>query len=218
MGMAQVKLVQEFGVWNNGLGPNNQKIKNNKLDLTSVFMSTVLHVHLQIENKVIVPEAVTDNATAGNLISENSYSSSTGKLKVGDKDQEKPLAEIDIAGPNYDQYDSPTNSTKYPASTAMIPAIYATYDAQGTQAYQQNDQSIGAISGVLTVEYSVVIYACAYPTFDGTGQRMVHDPTFSIYVTIENPGVMAIILVVGVVALVGIAAVLITKKKNATVM
>jgi len=48
-----------------------------------------------------------------------------------------------------------------------------------------------------------------------TGDEIVHDPTFSVFITTTNPGVIAIILVIGAVGLAGIAAVLITKKKNA---
>ena len=217
MGCAKVKLVQSFGLWE--LDPIDDRpftphLKNTSLDLTTVYMSTIFHFKLAIENKEIVPagETATDE-----LLNESNYHRENHSIRVGDIDQELPLAEIDIAGPNYEQ--NGINAGNYKAKTTIIPTVYAEFEGQSSETYTQNDTSTGQINATINIEFSTLIYAVSYDNFGtGTytsGDEIIHDPTFTIFITTVNPGVIAIILVIGAVGMAGIAAVLITKKKNA---
>ncbi len=216
MGHAQVKLVQEFGLWDKDTDgkPFTPHLKNTSLDLTTVYMSTIFHFKLLIENKEIVGAGETPSE---GLLNESNYDKETHHIKVGDIDQELPLADIDIAGPNYDQYG--VNAGNYKAKTTIIPTVYAEFEGQSSETYTQNDTSTGQINATVNIEFSTLIYAVSYDNFGtGTytsGDEIIHDPTFSIFITTTNPGVIAIILVIGAVGMAGIAAVLITKKKNA---
>jgi hypothetical protein len=213
MGAAVVKLDQSFGKWSRDSDGKafTPRLKTSSLDLTTVFMSTILHVHLLIENKKI---AETPEEATAELLGKNNYENETHKIKVGDVDEDLPLAEVDIAGPNYTQTDASGVTTTYKANTTTIPTVYAQWEGQGSETYTQNDNSTGAISANLQIEFSVLLYAVSYYSFDSSGDEIWHDPTFSVFITFEEPGVIAIILVIGTIALVGIAAVLITKKKN----
>jgi hypothetical protein len=211
VGLAKVKLNQEFGAWD----ATGSVAQTNSLDLATLFMSTMLHVHLHIENKELVPPG---EEASNELLSENNYESSSKSIKVGDADTNLPIGAIDIAGLNYDQYEAGELNapTSHAASSTTIPYLMASFEASGSQTYEQEDESIGVISGVLSVDFSVLMYAVSYSTFDGSGDQIIHDPTFSVFIDFSSPGVLAWILVIGIVTLVGVAAVIITKKKNAS--
>ena len=215
MGHAQVKLVQEFGRWelDDDERPFTPHLKNTSLDLTTVYMSTIFHFKLLIENKEIVGAGETPSE---GLLNESNYNKETHHIKVGDIDQELPLADIDIAGPEYEQ--TGFTNGNYSAKTTIIPTVYAEFEGQSSETYTQNDTSTGQINATVNIEFSTLIYAVSYDNFGtGTytsGDEIIHDPTFSIFITTTNPGVIAIILVIGAVGMAGIAAVLITKKKN----
>ena len=218
MGCAKVKLVQSFGQWDldSDGKPFTPHLKNTSLDLTTVYMSTIFHFKLAIENKEIVGAGETPSV---GLLNESNYHQENHSIRVGDIDQELPLAEIDIAGPKYDQFG--INAGNYQAKTTIIPTVYAEFEGQNSETYTQNDTSTGQINATINIEFSTLIYAVSYPTFGmgnenyTTGDKIIHDPTFSVFITTVNPGVIAIILVIGAVGMAGIAAVLITKKKNA---
>jgi len=217
MGSAKVKLIQSFGQWDlEGGKPKTPHLKNTSLDLTTVYMTTIFHFKLAVENKQIVDEG---EAPSAGLLNESNYNSDTHRIKVGDINQELPLADIDIAGPEYNQ--SGANTGDYPAMTTIIPTVYAEFEGQNSETYEQEDTSTGQINATLNIEFSTLIYAVSYPTFGmgnenyTSGDEIIHDPTFTIFITTTNPGVIAIILVIGAVGMAGIAAVLITKKKNA---
>lgn len=203
MGAAHVKFTTEFAKWN--------QPSNTTDDFAIIFMSTILHVHLHIENHDLDTESTSDDP----LLAESDYNNEEHSVKVGDYAGDLPLAEIDMAGPEYTQTNSLGEATNHSAQTTIIPQVYADYNAQAQTTYQDENNGTNVATGMLTVEFSVLIYAISYPTFDGSGDAIQHDPTFSIFITFENPGFVAVLLVVGAVALVGIAAVLITKKKNA---
>ncbi|MHA1475512.1 MAG: hypothetical protein ACTSQ5_10025 [Promethearchaeota archaeon] len=218
MGSAKVKLVQSFGQWDLDTDdkPFTPHLKNTSLDLTTVYMTTIFHFKLWIENKQIVDAG---EAPDEGLLNESNYNRETHKIKVGDIDEELPLADIDIAGPDYNQ--TGVNTGDYPAKTTIIPTVYAEFEGQSSETYTQNDTSTGQINATLNIEFATLIYAVSYDTFGmgnanyTSGDEIIHDPTFTIFITTTNPGVIAIILVIGAVGMAGIAAVLITKKKNA---
>jgi hypothetical protein len=208
MGEAKVKLVTEFGAWN-----DTSSIANKSLDLATVMISTILHVHLKIENKdLVVPEE-----GAGALMSENNYNETDHKIRVGDYKGALPLAAIDIAGPEYEQYNG-TEKTTHAAKTTLIPQVYAELNAKSSQTYEDSQGGINVMSGALTIEFSALIYAVSYYSFDSTGQRIVHDPTFSIFITFDNPAFWALIFVIASVVLAGIGAFLIKKKKEESIL
>ena len=131
------------------------------------------------------------------------------------------MAEIDIAGPEYDQTDNLGATTTHPAQTVIIPTVFASYMGEASETYTQEDQSVGQLNSTIQIELSVLIYAVSYNTFGyngfTSGDEIVHDPIFSIFIVSENPGVWAAILVVGGITLTGVAALLITKKKQNSV-
>jgi len=206
MGAARVKLDQKFGKWT-----NMPSYVTTGHDLSVVYISTILHVHLHIENGDFVPDPYADDE----LLSAANYKNESHSIKVGNAmaDNPLPLAAIDIAGPSYTQSDGTTTDT-HNASTTIVPLAFAGYYGQASQTYLDSTNETNVISGMLTIEISIMAYAVSYPTWDGSGDELIHDPTFTIYLTFTNPGVLAIILVVGVVGLVGLAAVFITKRKQ----
>jgi hypothetical protein len=213
---AKVKLDQAFGEWNGGAGPNTGNVGSKQLDLATVFMSTILHVHLHIENEKLVTDGETPDAA---LLAERNYNEESHEIKVGNQESKLPLAQIDIKGPKYQQTASgSTTVTEHEASSTIIPLVYAQGTARGGETYTQSDNSTGAVSVQLDVEFSVLLYAISFSTFDGTGDAILHDPTFSVFFVTQSKGFLAIILIVAMIALVGIAAVLITKKKNKNAM
>lgn len=189
MAIAKVKLVHSFGEWNgNGVANTPRLATEGKLDLAAVYMSTMLHFHLVVTNQQSTTTTLAglNDTQSAALLNESSFSKQTGSLNVGDVKGELPLAEVDIKGPTYTQ-----NGVSYNASAVILPRIYATYDAQGQQAYAQSDQSMGILGANLTIQVSAVLYAVCYPTFGNvaggvTGQAIQHDPTFSIYITLRD--------------------------------
>jgi len=217
MGAGIIKLDQSFGTWNGGAGINNDggsgEMDLTGLDFAVLFISTMLHFHLHIDVKDVEKNLEDEGLTASHgLVNESNYNVD-GTIKVGNDEGTLPLAAIDIAGPNYIQG---IPGTSYPAKTTLVPLAYLRMNIAGHVQYI-DDKSPNAsfkADGFLSIETSIVIYAVAYPTWNGSGDQLIHDPTFSIFMTWENPGFWAVILVVGSVTLVAVAAILITKKKN----
>jgi hypothetical protein len=58
------------------------------------------------------------------------------------------------------------------------------------------------------------LYAVCYPEFDGTGVGIWHDPTFSVYMVFESEGFWALIVLIAGVGLVGVATILIKRRKD----
>lgn len=218
MGHAQVKLLQSFGAWDldDDDLPFTPKLKVTEMDLAVVYMSAILHFKLLIENEQIASGYEEPDQA---LLNASNYNSETHKVNVGDIDQELPLAEIDIAGPDYNQTAPDGTVTNHPARTTIIPTVFAEWEGQNSETYVQEDNSTGRINSTVNVDLSLLMYAVSYDTFgqDGTGytsgDEIVHDPTFSIFITKEISIPWAVILVVGGVGMVGIAAFLLNKKK-----
>ncbi|MHA1675053.1 MAG: hypothetical protein ACTSYI_15660 [Promethearchaeota archaeon] len=214
MGSAKVKLVQEFGMWDRDTDdkPFTPALKDKDYQLSTVFLSTIFHFKLWIENRQIT-EGAEEPSQA--LLGENNYNRSTAKVKVGNVENDLPLAEIDIAGPNYTMTTAEGVSSEHLAKTNVIPALYAEWEGENSETYTQEDNSTAVINSTVNFDYSMLLYAVSYDVFDSSGNQIVHDPTFSIFIVSENPGIWAVILVVGSVTLVGVAAVMITKRKQA---
>ena len=62
-------------------------------------------------------------------------------------------------------------------------------------------------------ELNVMVWAVCYPEFnEGTG--IWHDPTFSVYMIFESEGFWALIVLIAGVGLVGVATILIKRRKD----
>ncbi len=223
---ASVKLNQAFGNWS--AVPSSLDSSLDGLDFSVVYVSTILHVHftLQLLQKALgktTTEEAEDVWSEGSGAVANSYSSADNSLSFGTAAATGTaaipmVARVDIAGPSYDIYEH-LGGAKHTqkASTQIIPLALYTLDAQAGVDYTSSAMTGGGFTAnaFLGVEFSVMLYSVNYPAFsDYSGGEIVHDPTFSIFMTFEAGTYWAIILLVGVVALVGIAAVLITRSKN----
>jgi len=202
---APVKLDQHFGKWGNSTGELNN-IEG--LDLAVVYVSTALHFHLQgevqeAEKKYM--ESVKDDFKDGNK------SLSIGNYLSGDI--EDKLDFVDIAGPGYNISD-----TNYPANTSIIPlglweGEMARRDTYNDTSYSSTQTYVSEIS--LEIDFQVMAYAVCYPQFNGTGEAIIHDPTFNVYMVFPGaPTFEAVILLTALLAPFGIATVIITLLKR----
>jgi hypothetical protein len=207
-----VKLDQEFGPWNSPDGYySNSDITG--LDLAIIYVSTVLHfqftaaVNSQPDDEILNPD--------------DDYIQADHELKIGNylgRDIAGKLDFIDIAGEFYDYGNETTPARERgSATTDTIPTALLMYEMErhdtfimdnGTP-YQTFSTDIG-----LNITFNVFAYAVCFPDFeDGSG--IWHDPTFSVYMVFEAQGFWAIILLVAGVGLVGVATILIKRRKDA---
>jgi hypothetical protein len=217
MGQGLVKLEQSFGLWNGGAVPTNTNLTG--LDFAVVFISTLLHFHLNIDVAAMdnaTLEANKANADAGLLNETEVYSEASGSIKVGRDTGDLPVASVDIAGPQYIQNTSAGVETLHNASTCTIPMAFLDFDASSKVSYSdyQNPTQSLNINGMLAIEASIMIYCVNYPTWNGSGDELIHDPTFSVFMEWDNPGFIAVFLAIGSLTLVAVAAIMITKRKN----
>jgi hypothetical protein len=219
MGQGLVKLDQSFGLWNDGTGPANPDLADPDLDFAVVFMSTMLHFELDIDVEKMSEEELAEKESkkdAGLLNETEVYSQASGTIKVGRETGDLPVAAIEIAGPKYIQNDLNGLVGEYEAKTTTIPLAFLDFDASSKVSYADyaNPTQSLNVDGVLAIEASIMIYCVNYPTWDGSGDELIHDPTFSVFMEWDNPGFIAVFLAVGSLALVAIAAIMITKRKN----
>ena len=203
---------QFFAPWNDPADPHsNNDIAG--LDLAIVYLSTMLHFHLNVATLGENPE---DPTTL--LDPADDYDNQTHSLKVGNylgRAFHDELAFVDIAGPDYTYGSVVTNSTA-PASSAIIPL--ALYEGE----IERHDTFVGgsgesyttfATDIQLNVSFNVMAYAVCFPEFNnGTG--IWHDPTFSVFMVFDVKGFWALILLVAGVGLVGVATILIKRRKD----
>jgi hypothetical protein len=206
-----IKLDQYFSDWNDGAAINPDLVG---LDFSVIYVSTILHFRLHFEVEDIAIE-VGQNGLLNETAQSGSINAS-GQIKVGDYAGDLPVASVDIAGPNYEQGLDEGVKTAYPASTCTIPLAFLAFDASAQVRYENAaapQQSFQA-GGYLNISASILIYAVNYPTWNGSGEGLWHDPTFSVFMTWDNPGFWAVILVIAGITLVAVAAILITRRKN----
>ncbi len=206
-----VKLNQFFAPWNDPDSPNaNSDILG--LDLAIIYVSTVLHFELNIATSGEIPEDATT------LLHQENYKSTEHKLKVGNyigRSAQEELEFVDIAGPMY-EYGNESSRTATNASTSIIPLLvwqmeherHDTFTAEGGAEVTTFASSIR-----VQTELNVMVYAVCYPQFeDGTG--IWHDPTFSVYMVFQSEGFWALIVLIAGVGLVGVATILIKRRKD----
>ncbi|MBD3350442.1 MAG: hypothetical protein GF364_03050, partial [Candidatus Lokiarchaeota archaeon] len=182
MGAGIIKLDQSFGEWNSG-GVVNAELAG--LDFAVLFISTMLYFHVNVEVETVDPvdyETLGTENTTG-LVEKDAYSN--GEISVGNYENDLPLASVDIAGPQYEQYeDGPTNPPQtYDADTTNITLAYLNFNLGGSCVYidDQNPDASFRAEGFLEIGTSIMIYAVAYGHWDGSGDQLIHDPTFSVF-------------------------------------
>lgn len=206
-----VKLDQEFAPWNGGTGPNAY-IPG--LDLAIIYVSTVLHFHLNVAVEGIPdrPEEILDP--------EEDYIEESHELKVGNYIGQKAsqkLDFVDIAGQYYQYGNNKSTAPQFDASTNVLPLALWKWEMERHDTFDLGDgtESKTFASDIrVTTEFNVMVYAVCYPEFNDTALGVYHDPTFSVYMVFESEGFWALIVLIAGVGLVGVATVLITRRKN----
>ncbi len=211
----QIKLTHNFAPWNAGSGPSlGNKIAG--LDLTIIYISTILHFHLQIENKK------SDSKTEDDLVKQKDYSNSSESIKIGnylDPDSEDKLDFVDIAGEDYKQGNDESTAATFGATSNTIPLGFWSGEGKKQQKVTGDNETESddySTNIQVSADFNVMLYAVCYPQWNGTGQGIWHDPTFSVYMvfTPEASGFWALILLVAGLGLVGVATILIKRKKD----
>ena len=204
-----VKLDQFFAPWNDPSSPNaNNPIAG--LDLAIIYVSTVLHFLLEIDTIGDDPTARLDPA--------DDYDEATHSLKIGNylpRNIKDKLDFVDIAGPDYLYGDNETTDSA-PASTSILPIglIEAEANAHKTFEGTPGETETFAADFGLDITFNVMVYAVCFPEFNnGTG--IWHDPTFSVFMVFEATGFWALILLVAGIGLLGVATILIKRRKDA---
>ncbi|MFW9989272.1 MAG: hypothetical protein ACFFC3_11495 [Candidatus Odinarchaeota archaeon] len=206
-----VKLDQFFAPWNDGNGPNSEIAG---LDLAIIYVSTVLHFHLNVDinEEADRPEVI--------LNPNEDYVEESHELKVGNyigRRAEEKLDFVDIAGPFYRLGDDNETASEFDASTNILPLVLYKWelDRHDTFELANGTESKTYASDIrIRTEFDVMVYAVCYPEFNGTGQGVWHDPTFSVYMVFGEEGFWAIIVLIAGVSLVGVATILIKRRKD----
>jgi len=220
VGTGKVKLEHNFAPWNPiagvGQGPNNPSITTQ--DLAIVYVSMIFHFHLSVATQ----NEAEKEGDEGDI--EPDYESSDDEWKIGnyvDPDSEDQLEIIDIAGKGYDQGQNVDGSgtTNYDASTMIVPIGFWSFqgDKHKTE-YGDTETSEDDFSADISLKLDInfMYYGVCYPNWKGSGAGIWHDPTFTVYMvfTPTNAGFWALILLIAGVGLVGIATILIKRKKD----
>ncbi len=206
-----VKLNQFFDPWNDPNGHYaNSPIPG--LDLAIIYVSTVLHFELDIATSGQIPE---DPET---ILEQRHYNSTSHRLMVGNyigaaaRDE---LEFVDIAGPDY-EYGNETSRETAPASTSIIPLAVWLMEHERHDSYLiEGGTEVSSFASDIRIqtELSVMVYAVCYPQFeDGSG--IWHDPTFSVFMVFQSEGFWALIVLIAGVGLVGVATILIKRRKD----
>jgi hypothetical protein len=210
---APIKLDQFFSPWNGGTGSSNH-IED--LNLAIIYLSTMLHFHLNVATLGENPEDPT-----ALLNPADDYNNQTHTLMVGNylgKAFKDKLAFVDIAGENY-QYGAEDEASRETAkaNSSIIPlALYqGEVERHDTFVSPDTSQVLTFATDIrLNVSLNVMAYAVCFPKFNN-GNGIWHDPTFSVYMVFEAQGFWALILLIAGVGLVGIATILIKRRKDA---
>ena len=211
---APIKLDQFFSPWNGPTAPGaNNDITN--LDLAIIYLSTMLHFHL---NVAVIGEDPADPTTI--LDPNDDYDNQTHTLRVGnylgDAFGGHELEFVDIAGPDY-LYGPEGTTTTAPATSTIIPlALYnGEVDRHDTFQDESGTEFVTFATDIsLNVSFNVLAYAVCFPMFEN-GNGIWHDPTFSVYMVFEAQGFWALILLIAGIGLVGVGTILIKRRKDA---
>ena len=203
-----VKLDQFFAPWNGPLAPG-AKSEITGLDLAIIYVSTVIHFHLKIDTIGDDPSARLNPA--------DDYDETTRSLKIGNylpRNIRDKLAFVDIAGPDY-FYGAEGTIDSAPASTSILPVALFEVEANAHETFEGTPGEVDTFAADigLNVTFSVMVYAVCFPEFDD-GNGIWHDPVFSVFMVFEATGFWALILLVAGVGLLGVATILIKRRKD----
>ena len=215
---ARVKLQHDFGPWNldadGNYGPKNSGLGG--LDMVITYISSIFHFHLKVENK-----RAKDLDPGVKLNPSEDYNKTTKDIKIGNyisNDSKDKLDFVDIGGEDYTLGVRDDKEIKEPTTTTLPLGLWTGEQERHETVMGNTETAEDDYSSDVSAEadYGVMLYGVCYPDFDGTGKGIWHDPTFSVYmiITPEATVAIALILLVGGVGLVGIATILIKKKKN----
>jgi hypothetical protein len=203
-----VKLDQFFAPWNGPLAPGaNNPIAG--LDLAIIYVSTVLHFHLKIDTIGDDPSERLDPL--------DDYDETTHSLRIGNylpSNIRDKLAFVDIAGPDY-FYGPEGTATSAPAFTNTLPVALFEAEANAHETFEGTPGEVDTFAADigLNISFSVMVYAVCFPEFEN-GNGIWHDPTFSVFMIFEATGFWALILLIAGVGLVGVATILIKRRKD----
>jgi len=150
------------------------------------------------------------------MLTENDYHEKEHALYIGNY---MPSAEkvpfVDIAGPYYEQVNE-TGTYQHSASTSIIPlGLFEAGVSDFSTHINEGDPTASFTSeGFFQTDFNVMLYSVNYPTFAGSGDGLFHDPVFSVFMTWEAQSIISIILLLGGITLLGVATILITRRKN----
>jgi hypothetical protein len=206
-----VKLNQFFDPWNDPVAPYaNSPIAG--LDLAIIYVSTVLHFELDIATTGQIPEQ------PQTILEARHYNSTEHKLMIGNyigAHARDELEFVDIAGPDY-EYGSESVRNTAPASTSIIPlAVWLMENERHDSYVIAGGTEVSSFASDIRVqtELSVMVYAVCYPQFED-GNGIWHDPTFSVFMVFQSEGFWALIVLIAGVGLVGVATILIKRRKD----
>ena len=171
----------------------------------------MLHFLLEIDTIGDDPKARLDPA--------DDYDEATRSLKVGNylpRNIKDKLDFVDIAGPDYEYgvEDEALRATA-PANTSILPVGLVEAEANAHKTFEgtPGETETFAADFGLDITFSVMVYAVCFPMFeDGSG--IWHDPTFSVFMVFEATGFWALILLVAGIGLLGVATILIKRRKD----
>ncbi len=169
----------------------------------------MLHFHLRIDT-------IGDDPTA-RLNPSNDYDEMTHSLKIGNylpRNIRDKLDFVDIAGPDY-LYGAEGTGTSAPASTSILPLALFEAEKRAHQTFEGTPGEVDTFAADigLNVTFSVMVYAVCFPMFeDGSG--IWHDPVFNVFMVFEDTGFWALILLVAGIGLLGVATILIKRRKD----
>lgn len=212
----KVKLDQYFAPWNDGAGPNADI---SGLDMAFIYLSTALHIHLNMS----LAEIPDDRKLLYNdhkdkpMLTEGDYHEEEHALYIGNYMPEAPVVPfVDIAGPFYVQGDNKSTGIQHPANTSIIPLglFEAGVSDFSTHMDEETPSASFTSEAFIQTEFNVMLYSVNYPTFNGSGNGIFHDPVFSVFMTWEAQSIISIVLLLGGITLIGVATILITRRKN----
>ncbi|MBD3215939.1 MAG: hypothetical protein GF311_25230 [Candidatus Lokiarchaeota archaeon] len=185
---------------------------NSDLDLAVMYISSILHFHLTITN---VEESAEDPLP---LLQQDDYRESEESIKIGNYlgVGEEQLEFVDIAGQDYVYGDNDSSTTTDDALSSYIPIALYTLEASAHKSYEggTDEYQPYAANASLILEYNMLGYAVSYPKFDGGINGIFHDPTFNVFMVFEPTAFWALILLIGGISILGIATILIKRKKD----
>ena len=139
-----------------------------------------------------------------------------GHAHIGGRAADK-LDFVDIAGPFYEIGMDRSTAPQYNASTNILPLMLWKWEMDRHDTFELGDgtESQTFASDIsITTEFNVMVYAVCFPEFNGSGEGIWHDPTFSVYMVFKGEAFWAIVVLIAGVGLVGVATILIKRRKD----